>query len=79
MAAPGESTGLRIAVAVFVTLSVILSITAFFLYHAYSADHFQLAQALHENTLLRQSQKVLQTQYDELKAQMSKPSESRPK
>jgi hypothetical protein len=31
MAAPGESTGLKIALAVFVTLSIILSFTAIFL------------------------------------------------
>src|SRR5437773_1437912 len=37
MAAANESQGLKIAVAAFITLSVILSVTSYFLYSAYSS------------------------------------------
>jgi hypothetical protein len=79
MAAPNESTGLSIAVAMFVTLSVILSVSLFFLYSAYSSAQARLDLALRENKQLSKSQRLLQTQYDELKAELSKPSDSRPK
>jgi hypothetical protein len=79
MAAPDESTGLKIAVAAFVTLSVILSVALFFLYSAYSAAQARLDFALDQNKRLSRSQRLLQTQYDELKKEMSKPSDSRPK
>ena len=36
MAAANESQGLKIAVAAFVTLTVILAVTSYFLYSAYS-------------------------------------------
>ena len=37
MAAANESQGLKIAVAAFIALSVILSVSSYFLYSAYSA------------------------------------------
>jgi hypothetical protein len=78
MAALDESTGLRIAVAAFVTLSVILSVALFFLYSAYSSAQARLDLALHQNKQLSQSQRLLEAQYDELKKEMSKRSDSRP-
>ncbi len=42
MAAANESQGLKIAVAAFIALSVILSVTSYFLYSAYSSADAQL-------------------------------------
>jgi hypothetical protein len=79
MAAPNESTGLRIAVAMFATLSVILSLALFFLYSAYTSAQARLDLTLDQDKQLSKSQRLLQTQYDELKAELSKPADSRPK
>jgi hypothetical protein len=79
MAAPDESTGLKIAVGALVTLSVILSVALFFLYSAYSSAQARLDSALHEIKQLSMSQSLLRTQYDELKKEMSQPADSRPK
>jgi len=42
MAQPNEATGLRIAVAAFATLAVILAVTSYFLYSAYTRTEAQL-------------------------------------
>jgi len=48
-------------------------------YTAYSATEARLNAARAQNQQLNKAQKLLQTQYDELKLQMSKLSKSRPK
>ena len=45
MAASNESQGLKIAVAVFIALSVILAVTSYFLYSNYSVADARLDQA----------------------------------
>ena len=56
MAAANESQGLKIAVAVFVTLTVILAVTTYFSYTAYSqADAKQLAAEAKLNTATKAS------------------------
>jgi hypothetical protein len=79
MAAANESQGLKIAVSAFLSLSVILSVALYFLYSAYSSAEARLDAALTQNQQLSKAQKLLQTQYDELKSQMSKLSDSRTK
>jgi hypothetical protein len=79
MGAPEESRGLKIAVSALVTLSVILTVTLYFVYSAYTVAQARLDVALAENKQLSNSRRLLQTQYDELKTQMSKFSDSRSK
>jgi hypothetical protein len=79
MAAPDESQGLKIAVAALLTISVILAVGLYFLYAAYSAAGARLDAALNQNRQLMKTQMLLQTHYNELKKQMSKPTESPPK
>src|SRR3954468_3821701 len=55
MAAANESQGLKIAVAAFVTLTVILAVTSYFLYSAYSKAEAQLES---ERDKLTKSQKA---------------------
>ncbi len=43
MAAANESQGLKIAVAAFITLTVILTVTSYFLYSTYSSGRSQAA------------------------------------
>ncbi len=79
MAADNESQGLKIAVAAFLSLSVILSVAVYFLYSAYSQAEARFAAAMTRNQQLRQAQALLQRQCDELKLQITKLSDSRPK
>jgi hypothetical protein len=79
MAAANESVGLKIAVAAFVTLAVILSVALYFLDAAYSSAEARLEIALTQNKQLSKSQSLPQKQYDELKTQMSKLPDSRTK
>ena len=67
MAAANESQGLKIAVAAFVTLTVILAVTSYFLYSAYSQAEAQLES---EQDKLTQGQKAASdalNQYDEFR------------
>lgn len=68
MAAPSnESQGLKIAVAAFIALSVILSVASYFLYSNYASADAQLQSA---NDKLRQAQKAqsdILTQYEEMR------------
>jgi hypothetical protein len=67
MAAANESQGLKIAVAAFVTLTVILAVTSYFLYSAYSRSEAQLES---EREKLSKQQKVASdalNQYDEFR------------
>ncbi len=45
MAAANESQGLKIAVAAFIALTVILTVTSYFLYSAYSSADAKLTSA----------------------------------
>ena len=67
MAAANESQGLKIAVAAFVTLTVALAVTSYFLYSAYSRSEAQLES---ERDKLTKAQKVASdavNQYDEFR------------
>jgi hypothetical protein len=56
MAAANESQGLKIAVAAFITLSVILTVTSYFLYSAYSQAELRAATANDEANKAKASQ-----------------------
>ena len=79
MSAENESQGLKIAVAAFLPLSVILSVALYFLYSAYSQAEARLETALIQNQHLTKTQGLLQRQCDELKLQISKLADSRRK
>jgi hypothetical protein len=79
MTAANESPGLKIAVAAFLTISVILFVALYFLYSAYSAAEARLDAALTQNKQLNDSQRLLQTHYYELQKKVSKLSESHSK
>jgi len=79
MAAANESQGLKIAVAAFLSLSVVLSVALYFLYAANATAEARLEFALIQNQQLSKAQRLLQRQCDELKMQINKLSDSRPK
>jgi hypothetical protein len=79
MATANESQGLKIAVAAFLSLSVILSIALYFLYSAYSATEARLDTALTQNKQLHEAQTRLQTHYNELQKKMRELSDPRGK
>ena len=70
MAASNESQGLKIAVAVFIALSVILSVTCYFLYSNYSQAEAQLAKATEDLNTAKKGQSILQTQVEELRGRI---------
>ena len=67
MAAANESQGLKIAVAAFITLTVILLVSSYFLYTAYAAADAQKTAANEEATKAKAAQGVLLKQYNEMK------------
>ncbi len=70
---------MKIAVAAFLSLSVILSVALYFLYAAYTQAEARLDAALTQNQQLTKAHALLQRQCDELRMQISKLSDSRPK
>ena len=76
MAADNDSPGLKIAVAAFLSLSVILSVSLYFLYSTYVAAQSRLDSALSENQRLIKARGLLQAEYDQLKKQVATVSES---
>ncbi len=70
MAAANESQGLKIAVAAFVSLTVILAVTSYFLYSNYDQASQQLAKAKDEESKAKRAQNDILTQYEELKKQV---------
>jgi len=67
MAAANESQGLKIAVAIFVTLTVILAVTSYFLYSSYArAEGLLQAEAEKASKAQRQASEAL-NQYDEFR------------
>ena len=69
--AAAESPGLKIAVAAFLSLSVILAVSCYFLYSAHSASEARLASAQGELTRARLALKTLQKRHDDLRAKVA--------
>jgi hypothetical protein len=70
MAASNESQGLKIAVAVFIALSVILAVTCYFLYSNYSQESARLAKANEDLNTSKKGQNILQTQVEDLRGKI---------
>ena len=70
MAASNESQGLKIAVAIFIALSVILSVTCYFLYSNYSQAEAKLAQASEKQNTQQKSLSIQQNYLDELRGRI---------
>jgi len=67
MAAANESQGLKIAVAAFVTLTVILAVTSYFLYSAYSKADAQYESAQEKLKTATKAQSDAVNQYEEFR------------
>jgi hypothetical protein len=67
MAAANESQGLKIAVAAFVTLNVILAVTCYFLYSAYSRSEAQLETERDKSTKAQRSASDALNRYDDFR------------
>jgi len=67
MAAAHESQGLKIAVAAFVTLTVALAVTSYFLYSAYSRSEAQLESERDKLTKSQRAASDAVNQYDEFR------------
>lgn len=70
MAAANESHGLKIAVAAFITLSVILSVTSYFLYSAYSSAEGRRELADQEASKAKTAQSAILTQYEDMRTRI---------
>jgi hypothetical protein len=66
-ASSSDSQGLKIAVAAFVSLTVILSVTAYFLYSSYSKEFEQRAAAEKKASDSQQAANLALTQYEEMR------------
>ena len=66
-AVANESQGLKIAVAAFVTLTVALAVTSYFLYSAYSRSEAQLESERDKSTKAQRAASDAVNQYDELR------------
>jgi len=71
MAADNDSSGLKIAVAAFITLAVILAVSCYFLYSSYTMANAQLAAAHNELDRARSAQQALQKQNADLRAKVA--------
>jgi HAMP domain-containing protein len=67
MAASNDSQGLKIAVAVFIALAVILAVTSYFLYSNGAAAEARLATATDKLQNADKAQRIQQTQIEELR------------
>ena len=70
MAAANESQGLKIAVAAFIALTVILTVTSYFLYQAYSSADAKLQSANEEVNKKNQANSLALTQYEEVRGRV---------
>ncbi len=70
MAAANESQGLKIAVAAFIALTVILTVTSYFLYQAYSAADAKFQSASEEVNKKNQANLLGVTQYEEVRTRV---------
>jgi hypothetical protein len=70
MAAASESQGLKIAVAAFITLSVILSVTSYFLYSAYDSADKRRQLVDDDLTKAKAAQGTILNQYEEMRGRI---------
>jgi hypothetical protein len=70
MAAASESQGLKIAVAAFIALTVILIVTCYFLYSNYSSAEARLAQKEEEVATKTKAASLALSQYEELRRKL---------
>jgi hypothetical protein len=70
MAAANESQGLKIAVAAFIALTVILTVTCYFLYSAYAAADAQKTAALEEAANKGKAAGIALNQYEEVRGRV---------
>lgn len=70
MAASNESQGLKIAVAVFIALAVILSVTCYFLYTYYSQADAQRTKALEDLNTAKKAQNMQLSQLEDLRGRI---------
>jgi hypothetical protein len=67
MAAANESQGLKIAVSAFITLTVILAVTSFFLYSSVAIAQAKLDSARHAQNLAKRAEALALMHYDEMR------------
>jgi hypothetical protein len=70
MAAANESQGLKIAVVTFIVLTVILTVTSYFLYSAYSAADARLTSANDQLAEKSKASSLAVTQYNEVRSKV---------
>jgi hypothetical protein len=70
MAAANESQGLKIAVAAFIALSVILTVTCYFLYTAYASAEARMAAANDDASKKQKAASDALNQYDEVRGRV---------
>jgi hypothetical protein len=70
MAAANESQGLKIAVAAFITLSVILSVTSYFLYSAYASADARFQSTSDELNKAKTAQSTALNQYEDMRTKI---------
>jgi hypothetical protein len=70
MAAANESQGLKIAVAAFIALTVILTVTSYFLYSAYSSADARLTSANEELANKNKAASLALNQYEEVRGRV---------
>jgi hypothetical protein len=70
MAAANESQGLKIAVAAFIALTVILLVTSYFLYTAYASADAKMLSALEAEGKAKAGQSAALKQYDEMRVKI---------
>jgi hypothetical protein len=70
MAAANESQGLKIAVAAFIALTVILTVTCYFLYSAYAAADAQKTAAQEEASKQGKAASIALNQYEEVRGRV---------
>jgi seryl-tRNA synthetase len=67
MAAANESQGLKIAIAAFISFTVILAVTSYFLYSNVASAQARLDSERHAHNLSRRAAAVALNQYDEMR------------
>ena len=70
MAAANDSQGLKIAVAAFIALTVILTVTCYFLYSAYAAADAQKAAAIEDAANKSKSASLALNQYEDVRGRV---------
>ncbi len=70
MATSSESQGLKIAVAAFITLTVILTVSSYFLYSNASSAEARLASESEKRQTAEKAQSLAVTQYSEMRARL---------